>query len=225
MHRPVEAADDGETWLTIVGVVGDVRDHGLDREPPDQLYRPFLQERGTPTRVLVRAQTDPVALSGHVRDAVHAVDAEQPVENFRTLEATRSSTTATKRLSVVLLGLFAALALVITVTGIAAVIATSVSQRTREFGLRLALGAERVSVLAMVMRQGLALVLVGLALGMAGALVLSRVLSSLLFETDPTDIVTFASVSLVFVSTGLAACYLPARRAMTVDLMVALRNE
>ena len=217
--------DDGETWLTIVGVAGDVRDHGLDREPPDQLYRPFLQGAGTPTRVLVRARADPLALSGQVRDAVHAVDPEQPVENFRTLEETRAGTTATRRLSVVLLGLFAALALVISVTGIAAVIATSVSQRTREFGLRLALGARRASILAMVMRQGLVLVLAGLAVGAAGAFALSRSLSSFLFETEPTDVGILAGVALVFVVTGLGACYLPARRAMAVDPLVALRDE
>ena len=217
--------DDGETWVTVVGVVGDVRDHGLDREPPDQLYRPFLQGAGSPTRVLVRARSDPLALSGQVRDAVHAVDPEQPVENFRTLAATRAGTTATRRLSVVLLGLFAALALVITVTGIAAVIATSVSHRTREFGLRLALGAERTSILAMVLRQGLTLVLVGLAIGAAAAVALSRSLSSFLFETAPTDAGVFVMVSLVFVATGLAACYLPARRAMGVDPLVALRDE
>ena len=217
--------DDGETWLTIVGIVGDVRDHGLDREPPDQLYRPFLQGAGSPTRVLVRARADALALSGQVRDAVHAVDPEQPVENFRTLAETRAGTTAPRRLSVVLLGLFAALALVITVTGIAAVIATSVSHRTREFGLRLALGAERTSILTMVLRQGMALVVAGLAIGAAAAVALSRSLSSFLFETAPTDAGVFAMVSLVFVATGIAACYLPARRAMGVDPLVALRDE
>jgi ABC-type antimicrobial peptide transport system permease subunit len=175
--------------------------------------------------VLVRARTDPLALSGQVRDAVHAVDPEQPVENFRTLAATRAGTTATRRLSVVLLGLFAALALVITVTGIAAVIATSVSHRTREFGLRLALGAERASILTMVLRQGLVLVLAGLVIGVAAAVTLSRSLSSFLFETEPTDAGVFVMVSLVFVATGLAACYLPARRAMGVDPLVALRDE
>ena len=227
-QSPIEqriTLDDGATWLTIVGVVGDVRDHGLDREPPDQLYRSFLQGAGTPTRVLVRARTDPLALSGQARDAVHAVDPEQPVENFRTLEETRAGTTATRRLSVVLLGLFAALALVISVTGIAAVIATSVSQRTREFGLRLALGARRASILAMVMRQGLVLVLAGLAVGAAGAFALSRSLSSFLFETEPTDVGILAAVSLMFVVTGLGASYLPARRAMAVDPLVALRDE
>ena len=216
--------DEGETWLTIIGIVGDTRDHGLESEPPDQLYRPYLQS-GSPTRVLVRARMDPMAMSAQVREAVHDVDAEQPVENFRTLEETRSDTLATRRLSMVLLGLFAGLALLITVTGIAAVIATSVSQRTREFGLRMALGAEPGTVLAMVMRQGLALVVVGLVLGLAGAFAFGRVLASWLFETGPTDLATFGAVSIVFVLAGLAACFLPARRAMAVDLMVALRSE
>ena len=217
--------DDGETWVTIVGVVGDVRDHGLDREPPDQLYRPFLQGAGSPTRVLVRAPGDPRTLSGQVRDAVHAVDPEQPVESFRTLEETRAGATAPRRLSVMLLSLFAALAFVITVSGIAAVIATSVSHRTREFGLRLALGAERRSILAMVLRQGLVLVLAGLFIGAAAAAALSRALASFLYETEPTDPGVFTVVALVFVVTGLAACYLPARRAMGVDPLVALRDE
>ena len=216
--------DGGETWLTIVGVVADVREHGLAHEPPDTLYRPFRQG-GRPTRVLVRARTDPMALSNQVRDAVHAVDPEQPVENFRTLEQTRRGMLATRRLTMVLLGLFAALALIITVTGVAAVIATSVSQRTREFGLRLALGAEPGSVLTAVMLQGLSLVILGLVIGLSGALAFSRVLSSFLFNTDPIDPVTFVPVSVLLVVSALAACFLPARRAMGVDPMVALRSE
>ena len=216
--------DGGTTWLTIVGIVGDTRDHGLESEPPDQLYRPYMQG-GTPTRVLVRARADAMALSAQVREAVHDVDAEQPVENFRTLEQTRSDTLATRRLSMVLLVLFAGLALVITVTGIAAVIATSVSQRTREFGLRLALGAQPRTVVAAVMRQGLMLVIIGLVLGVGGALAFGRILASWLFETGPTDPLTFAAVSSLFVLAGLVACFLPARRAMTVDPVVALRSE
>lgn len=216
--------DNGETWLTIVGVVADVREHGLEHEPPDTLYRPFRQG-GRPTRVLVRARTNPMALSNQVRDAVHAVDPDQPVENFRTLEQTRRGMLATRRLTMVLLGLFAALALIITVTGVAAVIATSVSQRTREFGLRLALGAEPGSVLTAVMHQGLSLVILGLVIGLAGALAFGRVLSSFLFNTDPIDPVTFVAVSVLLVVSALAACFLPARRAMGVDPMVALRSE
>ena len=216
--------DDGETWLTIVGIVSDVRQQGLDADVPDQLYRPYLQG-GAPSRVLVRVGRDPARLAASIRDAVHAIDPQQPVENFATLEEVRDETLATRRLSMVLLGLFAGVALLITVTGIAAVIATFVSQRTREFGLRMALGAEPRAVLGMVMRQGVTLVVVGLGLGAAGAVAFGRVLEAWLFETAPTDLVTFGAVSLVFVVAGLTACFLPARRAMGVDPMVALRSE
>ncbi|MDP6579230.1 MAG: ABC transporter permease [Vicinamibacterales bacterium] len=214
----------GRDWLTIVGVVGDVRYGGLDSEPPDALYRPFLQVSGA-TRILVRARMDPLSLATEVREAVHDVDAEQPVESFSTLEQARTDTLATRRLTMLLLAIFAALALVITVTGIAGVVATSVSQRTREFGVRMALGAEPASLLRMVMRQGLTMVILGLLLGLAGALALSRVLASLLFDTMPTDPSTFAIVSVVLLVAALAACFLPARRTMRVDPMVALRTE
>ena len=186
----------GRDWLTVVGVVGDVRHNGLDSDPPDVLYRSFLQ-----------------------------VDAEQPVERFSTLEQTRTDTLATRRLTMILLAVFAALALLITVTGIAGVVATSVSQRTREFGVRLALGAQPASLLGMVMRQGLTMVMTGLVLGLAGAVALSRVLANLLFDTMPTDPATFAIVSLVLLVAALAACFLPARRTMRVDPMAALRTE
>ena len=215
----------GRDWLTVVGVVGDVRHNGLDSDPPDVLYRSFLQVGGGPTRILVRARMDPLSLATEVRAAVHEVDAEQPVERFSTLEQTRTDTLATRRLTMILLAVFAALALLITVTGIAGVVATSVSQRTREFGVRLALGAQPASLLGMVMRQGLTMVMTGLVLGLAGAVALSRVLANLLFDTMPTDPATFAIVSLVLLVAALAACFLPARRTMRVDPMAALRTE
>jgi putative ABC transport system permease protein len=214
----------GQDWLTIVGVVGDVRHGGLDSDPTDVLYRPFLQVAGA-TRILVRARMDPLSLATEVRQAVHAVDADQPVESFSTLAQARSDTLETRRLTMILLAIFAGLALLITVTGIAGVIATSVGQRTREFGVRLALGAAPASLLLMVMRQGLTMVLVGLVLGLAGAVALSRVLASLLFNTTPTDPSTFAVVSLVLLLAAVAACFLPARRTMRVDPMTALRAE
>ncbi len=216
--------DGGRDWLTIVGVVGDVRYSGLDSDAPDALYRPFLQVSGA-TRILVRARMDPLSLATEVRAAVHAVDPEQPIERFSTLAQARTDTLATRRLTMILLAVFAALALLITVTGIAGVIATSVSQRTREFGVRLALGAEPASLLGIVMRRGLTMVVAGLILGLAGAFALSRILTSLLFDTMPTDLSTFAIVSLVLFVAALTACFLPARRTMQVDPMVALRTE
>ena len=214
----------GQDWLTIVGVVGDVRHDGLDSDPPDVLYRPFLQVGGA-TRILVRARRDPLSLATDVREAVHAVDAEQPVERFSTLEQARTDTLATRRLTMILLAIFASLALLITVTGIAGVVATSVSQRTREFGVRMALGAAPASLLGMVMRQGLAMVVTGLLVGLAGAVAFSRVLASLLYDTVPTDPSTFAVVSLVLLVAALIACFVPARRTLRVDPMVALRSE
>jgi len=135
----------------------------------------------------------------------------------------RSASLAPWRLTAALLGLFALLALVITAAGIAGVIAFSVNQRTQEFGIRMALGAQRASVLTMVLRQGISLVLVGLAIGMAGAVVLTRALTTLLFGVEPTDTLTYLAVSMVLVAVAAAACLIPARRAATVDPMVALR--
>jgi putative ABC transport system permease protein len=214
----------GDDWLTIVGVVGDVRHDGLESAPPDALYRSFLQASGA-TRILVRARMAPLSLATEVREAVHAIDPEQPVERFTTLAQTINDTLVTRRLTMTLLVLFAGLALLITVTGIAGVIATAVSQRTREFGVRLALGASPSRLVGMVVRQGATMVVLGLLLGLAGATALSRVLSNLLYETAPTDPRTFLAVSLLLLCTALLACLIPARRTMRVDPMIALRTD
>jgi len=160
-----------------------------------------------------------------LRETVRTLDADMPVENVRTLEEIRNRYLATPRLTATLLFVFAALALVVTMTGITGVIATSVSQRTQEFGVRMALGASRETVLAMVLRQGLMLVLAGLTLGIISAIALTRVLSTYLFATKPTDPLTIAIVVVAFLVTGTLACLGPAWRATTVDPMIALRAE
>jgi ABC-type antimicrobial peptide transport system permease subunit len=160
-----------------------------------------------------------------LRSTVYAVDPNQPVENVQTLDDLRSEALAAPRLTAILLGVFAALALLVTLAGIGGVIATSVQQRTKEFGLRMALGARRDSVLTMVVRQGLTLVLIGLALGVVGALVAGRVLSAYLYQTAPRDPLIFASVAALFILSGVVACLIPARRATTVDPLIALRAE
>ena len=165
----------------------------------------------------------PSVMQREIRTAVHAIDPDQPVDNFRTLAEVRSASLASPKLTATLLGLFGLLALIITAAGIAGVIAFSVNQRTQEFGIRMALGAQRGSVLGMVLRQGLKLVLAGLAIGLAGALVLTRVLTTLLFGIEPTDGLTFVAVSMVLVTVAAVACFVPARRAASVDPMVALR--
>ena len=217
--RRISAADD---TATVIGVVADARQQ-LNEAPVAELYLPMLNSRQISTNWLVRSTVDPRAMERQIRNAVYSIDPDQPVDNFRTLAEVRSSTLESPRLTATLLGLFGLLALVITAAGIAGVIAFSVNQRTQEFGIRMALGARRASVLTMVLRQGLTLVLAGLAIGLGGALVLTRVLTTLLFGIERTDGLTFIAVSMVLVAVAAVACLVPARRAASVDPMVALR--
>jgi putative ABC transport system permease protein len=211
-------------WLTIVGVSGDVRQYRLAQPPGDQVYVSLLQYPGLSTTCLVRTAIDPKRMEGAVRAAVHAIGPEQPVDHFRTLDEVRAGALASPRLTATLLLLFAGLALTITATGIVGVIGFSVGQRRQEFGIRMALGALPGTVRAMVLRQGLRLVMIGLAIGLAGALVLTRLWASLLFEVSPTDPPTFFVVALLLLAVAVAACVVPARRATAVDPMVALRS-
>jgi predicted permease len=217
--------DAGKTWRTVVGVVGDVKQYGLDRAPAEEVYRPLAQSPLLGGHVLLRTAGLPHALQAGLRDAVRAIDPEQPVYGVRTLEETRADSLAPRRLTATLLGLFALLALVITATGIAGLIAFSVSRRTHEIGIRMALGAVPGNVLWMVLQQGAALVLAGLVLGIAGALAFTRVLSNLLFEVQPTDPLTFLAVIATLLAVAAVACLLPARRATAIQPMVALRSS
>ena len=217
--------DNGQNWVTVVGVVADVRAFGLDRDAVAQIYRPLRQNPQIAGRVMVRMNGEPAAATAIIREAVHGFDPDAPIENVRTLDEIRDTSLATPRLTAVLLTIFAALALLVTVTGITAVIAQSVSQRTQEFGLRMALGASQQSVLRMVLGQGLTLVGIGLAIGIVASIGLARVLRSYLYQTTPTDPITFAGVAMAFVIAGTLACLGPAWRATTVDPMKALRAE
>jgi putative ABC transport system permease protein len=214
--------DGGRTWVTVVGVTSDVHQE-LSEPIHDAVYGPMLQSGSLSANWLVRSNVDPAVMERQIRTAVHAIDPDQPVDNFRTLAEVRSASLSRPRLTATLLGLFAALALVITAAGLAGVVAFSVNQRTQEFGIRMALGAGRTKVVTMVLRQGLQLVLIGLAIGFAGALVLTGVLTTLLFGIQPTDGVTFVAVSMVLIAVAALACVVPARRAASVDPMVALR--
>ena len=213
-------------WYQIVGVVGDVRQFGLAQETVAQVYVPLTQAPfGLAGQILVRTAGDPASFGNVLRSTVYSVDPNQPVENVRTLEDLRSEALAAPRLTATLLGIFAALALLVTLAGIGGVIATSVQQRTKEFGLRMALGARRDGVLMMVVRQGLTLVVIGLVIGIGGALAAGRVLSSYLYQTAPRDPIIYAGVAAVFILAGVVACLIPARRATTVDPLIALRAE
>jgi putative ABC transport system permease protein len=215
--------DDGKTWISVAGVVADVAEHGLSDAQPDVLYLPLASTRWNGLRLVVRSLSPAPALEKQLRAAVREIDPDQPVTGVRTLAQLRSESLSAPRLTTVLLVLFAGLALAVTAAGIAGVLAYAVSQRTQEIGIRLALGAAPSAVLQMIMRQGMALVAVGLLLGFAGALALSHLMGSLLFGVAASDPVTFAAVAGVLLAVALLSCFLPARRVMSIDPQVALR--
>jgi putative ABC transport system permease protein len=216
----------GQTWLTVVGVVADVRQFGLAQETVAQIYIPLTQSPlNFAGQVLVRTASDPAGFAQALRAAVYSVDPNQPVENVQTLTDLRSEALAAPRLTATLLSVFAGLALLVTLAGIGGVIATSVTQRTREFGIRMALGASRGAVMAMVLRQGLALVAIGLAIGIVAAAAAARVLSTYLYQTAPRDPAIIGAVAFAFLAAATLACLAPARRATTVDPLIALRTE
>src|SRR5215468_3733340 len=208
--------DEGKNWVTIIGVVGDVRQYGLNQEPTDELYRPVRQTSGA-NNLLVRTAVAPAVMIQQLRQAIYSVDPENAIDRVQTLENVRNESIASPRLTTALLGLFAALALLITAAGIAGVMALTVSQRTHEIGIRMALGASASGVLRLVLRQGLTLVLVGLALGVAGAFALTRLMSTLLFAVEPTDPLTWLVVAMALAAVASLACLAPARRATMID--------
>jgi predicted permease len=216
------SANGGLTWLTIVGVVANVRQQ-LALEPVDEVYASMRQVPYVTTNWAIRSGLDVATLAPLVRDAVRAADPGQPIHRLRTLEDVRTASLAPPRLTTTLLGLFALLALVITATGIAGVIAFSVSQRTQEFGVRVALGASRSDVVSMVVGEGLRLAVTGLAIGLVGAIVLGALLSTVLFGVGPLDAPTYLAVSSVLLAVAALACLLPALRAASIDPMTAQR--
>jgi predicted permease len=215
-----------ETWLTIVGVVGDFRLYSADRDIEPQFYTPFEQNQGGGGgRLLVRTDGNPHDLVNTIKAVVHGVNKDMPVEELKTIDELRNTQLTPPRLTAALLTVFAAVALVITLAGVTGVIATSVSQRTREFGLRMALGASRGSVLQLVLGQGMVLVVAGLLAGVGGAYAFSRLISGFLFATKPTDAMAYAVVAAIFLVVSLVACLAPARRATTIDPLTALRAD
>jgi predicted lysophospholipase L1 biosynthesis ABC-type transport system permease subunit len=220
------SSDGGRTWYRIVGIVGNVRNFGLDVEPLAQAYGALAQANGNlQGRILVRTAGDPATVIGAIRDAVQRVDPDMPIERMQTLDTIRSAYLATPRLTALLLSLFAGLALCITVTGIAGVIATSVAQRTREIGLRIAVGASTRGVLAMVLTQGFKLVSIGIAAGVPLAVIFGLALRGYLFDTAPADPLMLIGVALALGVAGALGCVGPALRATRIDPIAALRAE
>ena len=217
------SGDAGASWIRVIGVAGDVRDQALDKEPTDAFYVPFGQYP-TGGNLLIRSSADPLVLARNVTAAVHAIDPDLPVDAIRTLSEIRLDSLAPRRLTASLLTLFGLLALLIAATGIGGVLAFSVSQRTREIGVRLALGAQRGEVLSLVLRQGGTMVVLGLALGTIGALWLSRFMQSLVYNIEARDPLTLGAACLTLAAVGVIASLGPARRATSVDPVIALRN-
>ena len=220
-------ADEPESWRTIVGVVGDVRHASIDAPPFPGAYTLYRQDEESWPRVafVVRSDTDPAALASAVRREILAVDPQQPVSNVQTMEETLAASIKRPRFVTALLGVLASVALALAVVGIYGLMSYTVTERTREIGIRMALGAQGRDVLRLIVGHGLLLTLAGVGVGVAGALVLTRLMSKLLYGVGATDPAAFVGVALLLACVSLLACYVPARRATKVDPMVALRYE
>lgn len=212
-------------WKTVVGVVADTRNYTLEQQPWPEMFESYLQAPQHFMTLAVRTSGAPLAMAETVRRAVLSVDKNQPLSKVESMDDVVAKSSAPQWFRTMLLGLFAVLALALTAIGIFGVMAYTVSQRTHEIGIRMALGAQKSDVLRMIVGQGVKLGLVGVAIGIAGAYALTRFLSSLLYGVKPTDPATFIAVSLILITVALLACYIPARRAAKVDPMVALRYE
>ena len=224
-HIQIGGRHDDKEWMTIVGVVGDVQQYGLDQPSNMAAYIPLAQDLSFAYNVAVRTTGDPRRMEQTVRQAFLSADNTQPVFHVRPLEDYVAESLAARRFTLMLLGLFGGLALVLAAVGIYGVISYAVSLRTREFGIRMALGAARKDVLQMVLRQGLKLAATGLVLGIVASVVFTRFLTALLFQVKPADMMTTLAVLLMLAAVALLANYLPAHRASHVDPNVALRYE
>jgi putative ABC transport system permease protein len=214
-------------WMTVIGVVKDVKEDLFNyRINRPVWYVPYAQvENNFPVNLVVRTSSDPASVTAAVREAIHAVDPDQPVSNVMTMNENLAGVLVTERFSAILMSALAASGLLLAALGLYGVMAYSVSQRTAEIGVRVALGAQRIHVLQLILGHGAKLTLLGVAIGVAAAWALTRLLAGLLFEVNATDPVTFLSISLLLVSIALIACFLPARRALSVDPVIALRAE
>jgi putative ABC transport system permease protein len=219
------AQDQEPNWIEVVGVVGHTAHSGLDAERKVQLYRPYRQAGTGFLNLAVRTTGDPMRSVGAIRAAVRSVDPNQPIADVKTMQQLMDSAVGQRRFSMILLGLFAGIALLLASIGIYGVMSFDVARRGREMGLRIALGAERGSVMREVMQRGVSLTLIGVGLGLVGALLLSRLIASQLYGIGSTDPLTFVAVALLLAGVAVLATLVPAWRATRVDPMVALRAE
>jgi predicted lysophospholipase L1 biosynthesis ABC-type transport system permease subunit len=218
-----------DSVYTIVGVVGDVRQAGLDVPPLMEMHFPvtdtMMANGGGDMTIVLKTAVDPASVAPALRAAVRAVDPDQPIYLVRTMDEVIQHSLSGRQLDLWLLGIFASIALVLSAAGLYGVISYLVAQRTRELGIRMALGAQQEHVVALVMRRGSALIVVGIALGLLGALALTRLLQNLLYGVSARDPLTFGAIAALLAVVALVATYLPARRAARVDPLTAIRSE
>jgi putative ABC transport system permease protein len=221
--------EDAIPWITVVGVCGDIRQMGADEPVKAEMYLPYRQitdhQWFAPHDLVLRSSIPPLSLVAAVRNEIREIDPDQPISNIRTMDDLIGAETGTRRLGMTLLTVFAALALLLAALGIYGVLAYFVVQHTPEIGVRVALGAPRSGILALVLKKGMTLALLGVATGLGAAFALTRLMASLLFGMSATDPGTFVMVALLLIAVAFIACYLPARRATKVDPMIALRYE
>jgi putative ABC transport system permease protein len=223
---------DSDGWREIVGVVGHVKQSGLDEDGRAEIYRPWTQitakwkaDSMRATDMIVKTSVDPVSLVAAIKREIRVIDKDQPIAQVQTLDHKLSESVAPQRFTLLLLGIFALIALMLASAGIYGVMSYAVTQRTHEIGVRMALGARQLDVLKLMIREGMGLVVIGLGLGLAGAFALTRVMRGMLFGVTPTDATTFIAVSGLLMAVALLACFVPARRATKVDPLVSLRYE
>jgi putative ABC transport system permease protein len=212
-------------WITIVGVAGDTKLYGLANPARLEVYIPFRQDPSSGMTLIVKSGIEPAALASSIRYAVASIDKDQPVSDIATMQQLVNDSVSTRRITLIMLGVFGALALLLGAIGIYGVLAYSVAQRTHEIGIRMALGARRGDVMRMILAQGAKIAGAGVLIGVIASFGLTRLMTNLLFSVSPADPATFTSVAIVLVLVALLASYIPARRTLRVDPMIALRHE
>jgi predicted permease len=214
-----------DDWRTVVGIVGDTKDGGLDAAPRGAMFQPMKQEAMFGGGLVIRSQRDPAALASAATRIVRHIVPNDPIENVQTIAQFKSQSVAPRRLNAILVSSFGVLAVIIAAVGIAGVLAFSVSARTNEIGIRMSLGADSARVQRMILGEGGTLLGYGLFLGVAGALIGTRLIRGLLFGVTPNDPATLVGVAVLMVAVGIAACWLPAVRAARIDPAVAIRRQ